>query len=666
MRRSSLEPEGAYAVSPKAINQPSASSNRRRRLRDLEDSRARRKESLLAGHHSTRHKSSNRNESSRQSRRRYGDNAEDARSREVPDSISESRMPLETKWNGNRGQGRSTRSKRSERERRTKSRPGIEQSDVEEVMPCMMGMEIDGAGTTISSMTSTDSYVRKQNYLRELKRREFLAHSQRRRELRQRREGSMCIEDFNVQIDQDDDATRVIDFSGDDSYLPPSFNGDCDGDMVPLRTRDSRSQWNNPNKKGPNDSCRMKSSTASPVYQIEEVCIKHPHVILRDQTHVDEWTCMRYYKDETSRWQTKKMVCDECLNDMFEEGMEEDFDLPMASHHYSDHDRRAALSHGGGRRLVTDDENSHYRFSHHGERGYHHLPGADDYDDDFSAGGYDETQNCDTGDTVNVYAMNDQTPLEREAEAQRRRFIRRLAGIFFHHPLHPVTSRERFIILLGSVGVGILLSNLIYLWFVHASFGADDKVLSLGPGDTLVVTKLMVALWTLGSIWHIKACTLCRYGEHYVSDEAVKCGRTVGVTIVLSVLAFATYLVLLRASEDYLASEEYDGGGEHSENTFIHPISLDRGFRQFDFLIGYTIEFLLAVFVYNPVILTVVFSGILGMQGRIPILGGRPREVQREQKYAMKRQRYTMPQTLRLGDQEFEADHWGGKLATNF
>lgn len=102
---------------------------------------------------------------------------------------------------------------------------------------------------------------------------------------------------------------------------------------------------------------------------------------------------------------TLSLSCDECLNDMFEEGMEEDFDLPMASHHYSDHDRRAALSHGGGRRLVTDDENSHYRFSHHGERGYHHLPGADDYDDDFSAGGYDETQNCDTGDTVNVYAM---------------------------------------------------------------------------------------------------------------------------------------------------------------------------------------------------------------------------------------------------------------------
>ena len=46
--------------------------------------------------------------------------------------------------------------------------------------------------------------------------------------------------------------------------------------------------------------------------------------------------------------------------------------------------------------------------------------------------------------------------------------------------------------------MGILLSNIIYLWFVHAEFQGDDKVLSLGPVDTLVVTKLMVALWTLG------------------------------------------------------------------------------------------------------------------------------------------------------------------------
>ena len=326
-RRSSLEPEGAYAVSSKAINQPSSNS-RRNRSSDAEDSRARRKESFLAGHHSTRHRNSNRNVSRQSSRRHYDDNDP-----ACPDSSSGPRLPSETrpaKMNRHRPSGstrthsrtgsgserrgigserRSTRSKRTESEGRTKSRPGIEQhSYVEEEMPCMMGMEIDSAGTTISSMTSTDSYVRKQNYLRELKRREFLAHSQRRSEQRQRREEGICIEDFSLQADQhDDDATRVIDFSGDDSYLPSSFNGD--DDMVPPpRTGGSTSEWNASNRKGPNDSCRMKSSTASPVYQIEEVCIKHPFVILRDQTHVDEWTCMRYYKDKSARWQTKKMV----------------------------------------------------------------------------------------------------------------------------------------------------------------------------------------------------------------------------------------------------------------------------------------------------------------------------------------------------------------------
>lgn len=243
-------------------------------------------------------------------------------------------------------------------------------------------------------------------------------------------------------------------------------------------------------------------------------------------------------------------------------------------------------------------------------------------------------------------------------------------------------------ILLGSVAVGLLMSNLIYLWFVHAELGMHDTVLSLGPpGGSLDVTKLMITLWTMGSvahtifdlgIWHIKACTLCRYSQSsYVSDDAVKCGRTAGVTIVLCTLAFATYLVLLRASEDYKDSiytsgdeDEAEAGGEDEHSgSFIQPISLAGGAKYFDFLLGYIIEFVLAVFVYNPLILTIVFTGALGCNGRIPVLGGRPREVMREQRYAMKRQRYTMPQKLKLGDQVYEADMWGDanqKLATNF
>jgi hypothetical protein len=74
-------------------------------------------------------------------------------------------------------------------------------------------------------------------------------------------------------------------------------------------------------------------------------------------------------------------------------------------------------------------------------------------------------------------------------------------GIFFHHKLHPVTRRERCVILLGSAAVGSLISNLIYLWFLHANFGMNDLVFNL-PGN-VDVTKLMITLWTLGCVLYI-------------------------------------------------------------------------------------------------------------------------------------------------------------------
>ena len=113
--------------------------------------------------------------------------------------------------------------------------------------------------------------------------------------------------------------------------------------------------------------------------------------------------------------------------------------------------------------------------------------------------------------------------------------------------------------------------------------------------------------------------------------------------------------------------ETETGDTADSNGSFFHSVALGGGVEHFDFLLGYFVEFILAVFVYSPLILTVVFTGILGCDGRIPVLGGRPREVAKEQRYAMKRQRYIMPQTLKLGDNEYEADLWyDQKLATNF
>jgi hypothetical protein len=51
---------------------------------------------------------------------------------------------------------------------------------------------------------------------------------------------------------------------------------------------------------------------------------------------------------------------------------------------------------------------------------------------------------------------------------------------------------------------------------------------------------------------------------------------------------------------------------------------------------NYLIEFALALTVYYPLIATIFFSGILGCQGNIPVLGGRPRDLIMEEKVKRK------------------------------
>ena len=412
----------------------------------------------------------------------------------------------------------------------------------------------------------------------------------------------------------------------------------------------------------------------------QQCCMKHPSIVLQEQTHAHVYTCMINVQDEESgRWHTKKMVCEVCLD------IEESCDV----RYHRDRDDT---------RHRSRDIRRHHRSSKklHRERGKRHLDSTKS--SRTLATEYSSPEDDDDGEERSSSdSDSDDKSFSSESEVEKRRFIRRLAarayhfpgntwcedwmqyisnthlvfGLFYHHPLHPMARRERLIILLGSVAVGLLMSNLIYLWFAHNEYGADDTVLSLGPGGQLDVSKLMITLWTLGSavhtlfdltIWHIKACTLCRlYGRsNYVSDEVVKWGRTVGLTIVLVTMAFATYLALLRASEDYKTESAEDVDGS---DRWFTTVTFGGGAKYFDFLVGYIIEFLLAVFVYNPLILTIVFTGVLGCNGRVPVLGGRPREVMREQKYAMKRQSM-LSQSITLGSDEYWSDNQ--KLTTNF
>jgi hypothetical protein len=59
------------------------------------------------------------------------------------------------------------------------------------------------------------------------------------------------------------------------------------------------------------------------------------------------------------------------------------------------------------------------------------------------------------------------------------------------------------------------------------------------------------------------------------------------------------------------------------------------------FLLNYVMEFALALLVYYPLGSVILFSGILGC-GKLPILGGRPRDIYLE-RMECQQQKCTMP-----------------------
>jgi hypothetical protein len=62
---------------------------------------------------------------------------------------------------------------------------------------------------------------------------------------------------------------------------------------------------------------------------------------------------------------------------------------------------------------------------------------------------------------------------------------------------------------------------------------------------------------------------------------------------------------------------------------------------QFTFFVKYAVELFLSWFLYFPIFGTLMFSGILGCGGRLPILGGRPRDKKLiEQELAEQRHSY--------------------------
>ena len=220
-------------------------------------------------------------------------------------------------------------------------------------------------------------------------------------------------------------------------------------------------------------------------------------------------------------------------------------------------------------------------------------------------------------------------------------------GICCHHPLHPVNRCHRFILLLGSLAFGLIVTNLVYLVDSDLFDTADEAIKSWADKirnetDTIITiesdmdiyiagqslsmgTAQIGILYTLGTLvhsffdfalWHLIACGHCKK-RHETA------GWSMAVFIVVIVVSIMTVMLYFRAFK--LEEENEIEQEELFTDDAIGMAALDLADKpNFQFLYAYPIEVVLSLFVYTPIVQTIVFSGILGCCW-MPILGGRPR-----------------------------------------
>mmetsp|Transcript_18980 Transcript_18980/g.41361 ORF Transcript_18980/g.41361 Transcript_18980/m.41361 type:complete len:1052 (+) Transcript_18980:88-3243(+) len=414
-------------------------------------------------------------------------------------------------------------------------------------------------------------------------------------------------------------------------------------------------------------SDRSRSSRGSVRHDMDDegYCMHHPEIRLMSQRSDGSWRVIR-----------KK--CPECIMEDCPRMMDrrrDDRSPDRSLYDYDDRSRRSSRSPGRS----AGGDSTYMSHSINSRRN----------DDSFSSGG-------ESLGAFHDLSMAFQTPEEMEEEEATNRLKRRLAarayhfpgntwcqdwmqylsnthtvlGLFFHHPLHPMRFQERLVILIGSIAIGLTISNLTYLYFIRNGFAVEEEVFTLNSHHTeytgipvVSITTLMITLWTLGSflhtcfdlgLWHMKACTICRY-QGRIDERTVQWGRVAGLFIVMISIFSGGYAVLLRAGIEYkgegsVAEEVQESimGNEVYHVKFEDP-------RSFKFLLGYLVEFVLALFVYYPLAVTILFSGVLGF-GRFPLLGGRPREMKRESQYELSKRE---PKILKAANIESE-EHING------
>ena len=246
-----------------------------------------------------------------------------------------------------------------------------------------------------------------------------------------------------------------------------------------------------------------------------------------------------------------------------------------------------------------------------------------------------------------------------------------LISICCHHRLHPIGFGMRLVFLFGSIVFGLLITNISWLIFYFTGTDQNEAAITItlnseklgmetdstmdngsdpnsmttttDSEDTFQITQGMLLLWTAGgllhaifdnTVWYVTACACCIHSKQH--HRFKMCGSYCVMVVVLFVTAMATLAVLLRSTIETEEQQQNDTSSESQyavagleTNVTVSKIRFQEA-ESYRFLLSYAMELMLALVIYNPIIGTVLFCGILGC-GRLPILGGRPYEVWQEE-----------------------------------
>lgn len=221
-------------------------------------------------------------------------------------------------------------------------------------------------------------------------------------------------------------------------------------------------------------------------------------------------------------------------------------------------------------------------------------------------------------------------------------------GICCHHKLHPVKFGARIFILIGSMAFGLAVTNFIVLYFLQNPnqesinfFKVSLQTnITLGTVDSemneVTVSTGQIFLWTVGgalhsmfdlSVWYIGACACCQAGGPLECLSSCKMlGSYLVVFITVIVVAVSSFIVVLRATIDSngeVTLTDLDSGGLSDDVIVIGQVE---SIESYHFLVTWLLEVAISLFLWYPLLGTILFTGILGCY-RLPFLGGRPRDV---------------------------------------